>query len=218
MKLDKSWLDKIDKLSLRERVIVLVAVLLVIYGLWFLLWFAGASSKRDLLEANSAAQVTEQSNLSQEIEVFNRVLSGDASSEKQRQLAALKATLAALDQDLARLSQGLVPARQLPEILRDMLAQTEGVVLVELQTSPVEKLVLGDAEDESATGVYKHTVNMTIRSDYFAVMHFIERLEGLSWRLYFDQLRYQVSEYPEAEVMLKVYTLSADRGSFGVEQ
>lgn len=211
----KSWQLWLDKLSLRERVIVLLAALLVLYGLWFVVWFNGASAQRELLQTRETSLATEIATIGQEIDVLQKVLSGDASSEKQRQLASLQTVLQQLDQDLARLSQGLVPAANLPIVLRDVLDETSGLTLQELRTGSVEMLRLGDGE--ASTGVYKHPVTLELKGDYFAVMQLIEGLEALPWKMYFEQLQYRVADYPLAEVTLGVYTLSADRGNISLE-
>lgn len=211
----KSWQLWLEKLSLRERVIVLLAGLLVIYGLWFLIWFNGASAQRELIATRQAALTTEITTVGQEIDVLQKVLSGDASSEKQRQIASLQTVLLQLDQDLARLSQGLVPAARLPMVLRDLLDETTGLTLEELRTGSVEMLTLGDGE--ASTGVYKHPVTLQLKGDYFAVMQLVEGLEALPWKMYFEQLQYRVADYPLAEVTLGVYTLSADRGNISLE-
>ncbi len=213
---EKAWQQWIDKLSLRERAIVLVAALLVLYGIWHLLWFGGASAQRQALQAQQVTTESQIANVTQEIDLLNRVLSGDASSDKQRQLAVLEARVEQLDSDLARLAQGLVPAADLSFVLRDLLEETEGLSLRQLTTGPVEKLDFDDANSDSAS-VYKHPVNLTFAGEYFAVMQFVERLESLDWRLYFDHLHYRVSDYPRAEVNLGIYTLSAERGNLSVE-
>lgn len=218
---EKSWQQWIDKLSLRERAIVLVAGLLVIYGIWHLVWFSGASAERQELLARQNSTESQIASVTQEIDLLNRVLSGDASSEKQRQLAVLEARVEQLDSDLARLAQGLVPAADLSIVLRDLLEETEGLTLRTLSTGPVEQLNFDEATNEEAgndgASVYKHPVNLTFEGGYFAVMQFVERLESLDWRLYFDRLQYRVSDYPRAEVELGVYTLSAERGNLSVE-
>jgi MSHA biogenesis protein MshJ len=41
-------------------------------------------------------------------------------------------------------------------------------------------------------------------------------LERLPWRFYWQDLNYSVDHYPNAEVILRVYTLSSEEGLFGV--
>jgi len=64
-------------------------------------------------------------------------------------------------------------------------------------------------------GVFKHAVVMQLSGGFFETKQFIEALEALPWRLYWDSLEYSVSQYPSAIITLQVYTLSTDEGAFG---
>jgi len=66
------------------------------------------------------------------------------------------------------------------------------------------------------SGVYKHGVVLKLRGDYFRVLGLMKSLENLSWKFYWDSLDYKVVEYPQAEIELKVFTLSSEEGLFGV--
>ena len=48
------------------------------------------------------------------------------------------------------------------------------------------------------------------------VVQFLVALERLPWRFYWQDLNYSVDHYPNAEVILRVYTLSSEEGLFGV--
>jgi len=213
---EAGWQQWLDKLSLRERFILLIAALLVCYGLWHLVWFSGASTQRAAVVVQQGAIETQMTGLTQEMELLRRVLSGAVGNEKQRQLTVLETRIEQLDSDLARLAQGLVPAADLSLVLRDLLTQTEGLTLHQLQTQAVQRLRMDEASDESAS-VYRHPVSLVFAGDYFSVLEFITRLESLDWRLYFDHLHYRVKHYPRAQVTLGAYTLSAERGNLSAE-
>ena len=65
-------------------------------------------------------------------------------------------------------------------------------------------------------GVYEHVVEMRASGSYFQIIQFLTALEALSWRFYWQRLDYKVTEYPNAEIILRVYTLSSEEGLLGV--
>jgi len=78
--------------------------------------------------------------------------------------------------------------------------------------------IIDDARiaEERIIGVYKHSVRITLKGQYFFVVDYLKRLESLSWRFYWEFIDYEVEVYPTATVTLEVYTLSTDKGAWGV--
>jgi len=72
------------------------------------------------------------------------------------------------------------------------------------------------AAEESSAGVYQHAVELRVSGNYNQILHFLIALERLPWRFYWQSLDYKVEHYPNAEVTLRVYTLSSEEGLFGV--
>ena len=46
-----------------------------------------------------------------------------------------------------------------------------------------------------------------MKGGYFAIQDYLQRLEQLSWRLYWDSFDYSVTHYPEGVVTISFYTL-----------
>ena len=230
------WLQfarKIDDLSLRERALVLFSLLTLLYVLWDALLFAPQATQTTLLQSQLATQLAQVNAKHDEWALFKSIADEGASSPEHLKQQALKRELAALDERLASLSQGLVAAADLPMLLQNVLSQSLGLHLVSVQTLAVEPLPLqgGDAESVSTSpsgsaqidppasesvGVYKHSTSVKIKGDYFQVLEYVRRLESLPWRFYWDSLSYSVSTYPQADIEIRVYTLSAEEGLLGV--
>jgi len=230
------WLQisgKIDSLSLRERALALFSILTLLYVLWDSLFFAPQARHATLLENQLASQQAQVKAKQDEWTLFKSISDGGAKSPEHLKQQALKQELAVLDERLSSLSQGLVAATDLPLLLQDVLSKSSGLHLVSVQTLAVEPLSLigGGSESDSApasssaqsdstekepAGVYKHSVSLKIKGGYFQVLEYVRRLESLTWRFYWDRLSYSVSTYPQAEIEIRVYTLSAEEGLLGV--
>jgi len=224
---------KVDSLSLRERGLVLFSILTLLYVFWDALFFAPQVKQATLLQNQVASQQAQVNAKQDEWTLFKSIADGGAKSPEHIKQQALKQELAVLDERLSSLSQGLVAATDLPLLLQDVLSKSSGLHLVSVQTLAVEPLPLVGASSESETappassaqtdlsekepaGVYKHSASLKIKGGYFQVLEYVRRLESLTWRFYWDRLSYSVSTYPQAEIEIRVYTLSAEEGLLGV--
>jgi MSHA biogenesis protein MshJ len=110
-----------------------------------------------------------------------------------------------------------------------MLKKIGELELVSIQTLPASELQLLNPQSETVTsatstgaaemqdtGVYKHMVVVRIAGGYFELVELLTSLESLSWKFYWEALDYQVDAYPQAEIELKVFTLSSEEGLLGV--
>lgn len=229
------WLAKYDGLGRREKLLAIVTVVAVVYMLFTFLVFSPLDQRQAVHEATLQTQAQKTERLNAELTVFSRLLSSDPDQQKRQQIKSIEAQLLQLDTSLSRLSVGLIPAAELPLLLQDVLKRVDKLTLTRLETLPVTELSLqgevvvksaepeGQFEDaDGATiaaretaGVYKHAVVMSLSGQYFEVIKYIEALEELPWRLYWDSLGYEVAGYPTADIKLQVYTLSTDEGAFG---
>lgn len=222
---------KIDALTLRERGLVLLSVLAVLYLFWDALIMGAVHGRGSELEQRMEQLQGQVKSLQAEAKTLSAVAAIDPDRAHKQTAAQLKRELADIDKRLADLSQGLVSAEQLPRVLEDVLHSSSELTLVKMQTLGVEKLALAakggpksQAQKTGATavnyevadGVFKHSVAITVRGSYFQVLTYLQTLEALPWGFYWEWLEYRVTDYPQAEVVLRVYTLSAEEGLLGV--
>lgn len=209
--------QRFHALSLRERLLVVAGVLAILVALWLLLVQDRVAQQRETLRTEQAAVLRDQQAQRLQLDTLLQRQSADAPGSLQRQRDNLLVRRDALDERLAALSQGLVSADQLPSLLEDVLRTTGQLELLQMRTLPVEMLSLRGVDGHGErTGVYQHSVALTLHGSYFDVLAFLQALEDLPWRFYWEQLSYTVEAYPGAEVKVRVYTLSAEEGLLGV--
>jgi MSHA biogenesis protein MshJ len=116
-------------------------------------------------------------------------------------------TLAAQEMMLAQIA-----AVETPVVQTSSSASSAGSVpdITTAQPTPVQEA------KPQGSGVYKHGVVLHLRGDYFRVLALIKSLENLSWKFYWESLDYKVIDYPNAEIELRVFTLSSEEGLLGV--
>ena len=72
------------------------------------------------------------------------------------------------------------------------------------------------AQTQSYPQVYKHGVVIQFSGDYRSTVHYLQSLESLPWKFYWDGLAYEVEDYPNALITINVFTLSLEKGWIGV--
>lgn len=205
---------RFDALQMRERVLLSLSSLAVIYLLWDALLLGPLLEQRRHHDDRLAGLRQQLDSLQAEASGLAQSSRRDPDAGQKRLVENLRQQLSALEQQRSALSTGLVAAAQMPQILRQVLQGTGKLQLLSLQTLAVEELSLRRPEGGEAvgSGVYKHTVVLTLRGGYFEVVDYLRALEQLPWRFYWEQLAYQVEDYPDGRVDLHVYTLSAQKG------
>ncbi len=212
------WLNNlragIDGRNIRERALILLMVVAVLVAGWLLLVQDPLGNQRSQLQSQLAGLDSRHSAQAEQLAQLSAARDPDA--DIRRQISALERQLSELDAGLATVAQGLISAERLPWMLRDVLEKTGQLTLLDVKTLPVRELPLAGTRGSETTGVYRHTVSLRVSGSYFEVLAFVRSLEQLEWRFYWDRLDYRVSRYPEAEVEIRVYTLSAEEGLIGV--
>lgn len=219
------YLEKYKALSDREKALLLLSAVVVLYLLFSLLAFSPLDKRQEQLTQDRDQEQQKVSTLSVEMASYAQALTTDPDLAKKAQLRGLENQLQALDQSLVEASVGLVAADQLPKLLQEVLEGMNALQLQEMKTLPVEELLLSGEQvddglidervNQDAVGVFKHGVEVVFSGKYFDVVAYLKVLEGLKWRFYWDVLDYEVTDYPAAQVRLRVYTLSTEVGAFG---
>ena len=235
--MNDKWLElknRFEAFELRERCLMVGAAAAVIYLLWdFILLQPIAKETKILLARERVAEQAIQTGEA-EITVLTAVAKKDPNNELRRNLLELQDKLKQLDARLDTLATGLVAADKLPQVMHDVLRQTGKLKIASMTTLPPQEVVLSkDSEPTAAAAtasaaapttetaaepamqsvkIYKHGVALNLVGDFSSAVQYLQTLEQGAWRFYWESLDYQVSQYPQAKIQLKVFTLSSQRG------
>lgn len=226
----KPYMEKIDERMLRERVLIFFSAIAVIYLLWSVAIQSSISKKIALANTSIIALANQKTTTQTEIAAATQMLLSDPNVIKKEQIAQLQNDISSVETQLHAASESLIRAEQLSEALQQVLQKTASLHLVEVKTLPAKEFQLTQSLDEIAaetvskelktntipTGVYQHSVVLKVSGSYFQILDFLMALEQLPWRFYWQSLDYKVMQYPTAEIILQVYTLSSEEGLFGV--
>lgn len=230
--------QKFNGRALRERVLLGLGVLVVIFVVWDFIFYQPLAKKHSVLQARLDVASENITRLSAEEQVFAKALTSDPNAARKREVVRLEQQLDQLDNELEELAVGLIQADKLPQILHDVLFSGGSLRLVGMKTEAVEKLNFSEPvtaaeqvgqengqldineefpqQDETVVSVFKHAVTISLEGRYFDVVNYLSALEQLPWKIYWEFLDYKVEDYPNAAVTLRVYTLSTGEGVLGV--
>lgn len=217
--------DQIDNRILRERVLIFLTLLALVFLLWDFLVQARFDRERKSLQAEAEKLTTEQKALETHLSTLTMAMASDPAIAKTKEVDSLNANISEVESRLSGLSQGLISAEQLPNVLEDVLQRTASVKLLqvrtlaatELQLATVKSDLAGNAKpDVLGAGVYKHGVLIRVAGNYSQLIQLMTEIEALQWKFYWESLDYTVKEYPNAEIEIRVFTLSSEEGLLGV--
>ena len=219
-----SWRElkkMVDARTLRERAFLFLAVLVVIGYLWvFFVYDTLNADQQDSarLINNTVGQTNSELTRNQNI---RESYTSDPNAFARTRIEALERELAEVDQVLLGLYGELILPQQMAGVLTEILQSETTLRLVSFENLPPQSLQEDGAgqvqglEDEQID-VYRHGLRLEFEGDYLETIRFLRKVEGLDTSFFWDNLSFQVVEYPLATISLNIFTLSTARGFIGV--
>ena len=216
----RDLMDRFDQLSLRERVIVLIAALLLIALIWDSTFMAPLDKDRKGKMQQIDALRAEISGLDQSIEALVAQGAADPKQSSHATADALRAEIKEIDRRLAGVTSGLIAPKEMAQVLEQVLARASRLTLLGLRTLPPQGVVAPGSDSAAQPGqaaqIYKHGVELELTGSYLDTLYFLQALEALPWRFFWDRLEFTVEDHPRGRVKLRVYTLGLEEGWIGV--
>ena len=210
-----------DARTLRERVALILAVVVVIAYTWLVFVFdvldAGQEENARLIN-NTVNQINSELTRNQNIrDSYTR----DPNAFIRTRITALEQDLREVDSTLLNLYGELILPQQMAGVLTEILQGETTLRLISFENLEPESL-MDDEEaqlqgfDDEQINVYRHGLRMVFEGDYLETIRFLRRVEGLYTSFFWDNLDFEVIEYPRASITLNIFTLSTQRGFIGV--
>lgn len=222
-------LQKYDALSLRERMMVAVAIVAL------LLFVADAllsswSRQNAGMKNSIAEQRIELLQGSAQLTELEAQLAAHPDARLRARIVEIEEKIAALDSGLQSAAKQLVPPDRMATLLEDLLMGNQRLQLVRMTTLPAEELLGPDPaagqpgqpgaeptlpvdgrEAASRSNIFKHGVELTLRGSYFDMLDYLTQIESLPWQMYWHRLKLDARDYHRPVLTLTLYTLSLDK-------
>lgn len=212
--------ERIDRLSLRERLLIFAAAVGVVAVLWQTLLLDPLTRR-----VNTAASRLEEARdqLARQQQAGATLASSPLFAATAHEHAQ-RARLARLDARLADATSGYLPPERMTELLREVLTRQQGLTLISLRALPVEDLTMparpaaasgadpakADAAQTATagTGPYIHPVELVVEGGYLSVLAYTRALESLPCKLQWRRLELLTERYPANRVLIEIGTVS----------
>lgn len=224
--------DWINTLNPRERLLMIVAAIAVVYLVWDQALFSPLDVKAKQLTADVQKQ---QNNLktvrAQQQQIVSRAGS-DPNNTIQKDMQSIAKTIDELDATLQSMTVDLIDPQQMAVVLEEVLTRRTDLKLVRVEAlapqSLGEQITDAEPQDKQAgaksaeteidvlPGVYKHTLEIEFTGSYLSTLAYIKELEALQRRFYWGSVNFEISDYPRARVVITVNTLSLNDAWIGV--
>ena len=212
--------QRFDDLVAREQVLLLLCGIVVIVMLGYFVFIEPLT----VSQQKSSKQLTRQQNELQAMQSQQQQLVAGLKQDPNAAISAhidsIKQQIAELDAELNSQTEQLVPARNMPQLLENLLHSSPGLKVIRLQSLPPQAILSADpdssAEVPAEPGLYRHGVQLVVEGSYFDIQRYLTKLEGLKWQFYWKKFDYSVASYPVAKVEVEIYTLSTNKAFIGV--
>ncbi len=212
-------LERFDALSGRERWLVAVACVAAVYWVLSFALIDPLIRERDDLVARLEVAADQLGLLEGEAAALTTRLRTGPSSRLARRERELEDALASLETRLSAHRTQLVSPGEATRVVKELVAAERELRLVRLETAAPEPLGVSEAPpgqtaDEPA--LFRHDIELETEGSYFAALRYLEALEAGGSGLQLDRLDYEVTEYPRARMVLRLFTLSFEEAFLGV--
>ena len=215
----RQWGERLERLSLRERGLVFVAVLVVLIMPWYSLFLVPMDKRQTAMEHTSdGIQRQIQAKQAEAQEIVERFQVDPNKAVRQR-ISHLRAAIGKVEDQISEKTGDLIEPTRMGEVLEGLLKRQKGLKLVKLQTLPPQPIKLKGKDkngDDSGMVVYRHGMQIEFKGDYRSTLRYLRAIKQMPWRLFWDGLDLTVEHYPTALVVLRVHTLSTSKGWLGV--
>lgn len=211
--------EKVDEITLRERVLIGIVGIVMLVAVGKYLVSEPMKNKQKAIQKVTAGI---RQNITSVTEQMNNILSahqddsGESVFEKQKRF---KAELELLDGELTGSASSMIKPDAMLQAMKELLEQQGTLKVIGFKNFPPESLIQAtsvqddDGEAKPAATLFKdifiNRMILVFEGGFFDTLSYIKSLEKLDWQFFWDDLRYEVDEFPKAKVTLKLHTLSS---------
>ncbi|MBI4357064.1 MAG: type II secretion system protein M [Gammaproteobacteria bacterium] len=219
-------LSKINQRSKRERALMLAVGFAFMVVVWNVLFHRTGAEKRQAIQK-------ERANIEQQLPALrlqiNTIIGAEAqatASPDFKKKEILASQIREVDAQFKKLSEQILSRSDVSLFLEKILRGEGRLKVIELSSQSVEPL-LGAEKDGlqekyipylelASVALYKYPLSLVLEGGYLDTLAFLEKIQKLTWRVFWDELDYQVVKYPVVRVTVKFHTLSEQKGRGGI--
>ena len=209
--------ERIDALTLRERGIMFVTLLVLLFFIASNFVFSPLQKQQERLEQEIKQKYAQISSVSAQTQSIILAATRDPDKENEARLKLLREQVTQVDPRLAGVSQSLVSPRDMARFVEQVLTRNQALQVIRVESLPpavIEPAASGTSASDK--GVYKHGMRIEVRGRYTDIVKYLRALEAMPWKVFWGQVTLESEDYPLSRVTLVIYTLSLYQGWIGL--
>ena len=207
------YADRLDAMSLRERVLIFLAVAVVVVAIADSALFDPISRRQKVNSQRIHQQEDEIHTMQGQVQAYAQARTGDDANAKRQRLEKRKLELAALDRELASRRSELVPPERMAKMLYEIVKRNPDIELVSLRSLPSTGLAqsLTAILGSGGLALYRHGIEITVSGSYLNMLRYVGQLERLPAKIMWGNMELQAAAYPAVTLKITLYTLSPEK-------
>lgn len=200
--------DWIDALELRERLLILAATIVVLYLAIDALGLQPTLKAQQIAEQKMSSLEIKLGALDDKANLVRYRSTDDSLRELQESRDQLAAELSELDANILTQLGALVEPAQAANVLEQVVSRHPGLKMKSLQaaSAPLDQ---ADIAREHIAGLSQYQLEFELEGGYLDMLNYLQALESMPWKFFWQRVEFQVAEYPRAVTRLQLYTLGA---------
>jgi len=224
----KRYAERIDLLSLRERVMVFSALMVVLLAVVYTAYIDGEVKKEARLSSTIAKKQAEGKALQDQLMKVATSRGLDPDRVPREQLEAVRKQLAGIESQISAEERKFTAPAQMRKVVEELLARNRAIQLVAMKSLPTTSIAEAQVQAQAGSKpapvkpsaaerlIFRHGIEITVSGPYLDLLAYLSDLERLPTQLYWSSLDIDASRYPRHTMRLTVYTLSLDRAWLSV--
>ncbi len=207
-----SLLATVDKISMRERVLVFGAGMMLLGSVWYLGLVQPLTKQitRNRTEIASLQERMKTTNQNLEIQALQISSTG---AEDREKFARVQQRLDEINERLGGYAAELIDPAEMSRVLQGVLKEQSKLRLIRARN--ISRGEMSASAEAETTTFYRHGLEIEFEGSYLACLEYLQEIEALPWRFYWQFLDIEVLEYPRNRIRLEVSTLSPDEEWIG---
>jgi len=208
------YADRLDAMSLRERVLIFLAVAVMIVAIADSALFEPILRRQKANSQRIQQQEDEIHTMQTQVQAYAQARTGDSANAKRQRLEKRKLELAALDRQLAAGQSELVPPERMAKMLSEIVKRNPDIELISLRslaaTGLTQSLAPIPGSAPSGLALYRHGIEIAVSGSYLKMLNYVGQLERLPAKIMWGNMELQ-GTYPVVTLKITLYTFSPDK-------
>ena len=216
----QALVEKFDALNQRERILILSLVVTAIIIFFVEIIIVPLDSKYDGVNKQVLSAQSQTIDLKNQLVILKAEKKVATPKQKQeQQLKLLNEQISNVNRRLKENISGLITPKEMAKVLEAVLSQNSNLKLESIEavaSKPLSPLATNDGDEKENFGIYHHGLKIKFKGSYLSTLKYLQVLDNLPWRFYWDILHLNVDKYPVSSIDITVHTLSFNKDWIGV--